>query len=142
MLNITLEDKMRLNLPIIEHLASAHNILIAGAGGGFDILQGLPLYFTLRDAGYTVYLANYTFSPFELIGHYSKIETLIPDRLLGTSGTVSRSLPYFPEGYLAHWFKEVYGEEITIWMFSKTGAAGLRECYQTLIDCLHIDAIV
>jgi hypothetical protein len=39
-------------------------ILIAGCGGGFDVFGGLPLYFSLKEAGKTVYLANYTFSGF------------------------------------------------------------------------------
>jgi hypothetical protein len=33
-----------------------------GAGGGFDVFCGLPLYFTLRAAGHPVWLANLTFS--------------------------------------------------------------------------------
>jgi hypothetical protein len=53
---------MDLNLPILHLLQDKKNILIAGAGGGFDIFAGLPLYFTLRNMGKTVHLANYSFS--------------------------------------------------------------------------------
>lgn len=51
-----------LNLPILDHLADSHSILITGIGGGFDLFCGLPLYFHLRERGYEVHLANYSFS--------------------------------------------------------------------------------
>jgi len=34
---------MKLNLPILDKLDGCERILIAGAGGGFDIFAGLPL---------------------------------------------------------------------------------------------------
>ena len=37
-----------LRLPFFDELELAENILIAGAGGGYDIFCGLPLYFGLR----------------------------------------------------------------------------------------------
>jgi hypothetical protein len=43
-------------------LEPAETILLAGAGGGFDIFCGLPLYFGLQAAGKKVYLANLSFS--------------------------------------------------------------------------------
>ena len=57
---------MRLNLPIFDQLESAKSILIAGAGGGFDVFAGLPIYFALRDMGKTVHLANFSFTPADL----------------------------------------------------------------------------
>ncbi|MCC2667530.1 MAG: hypothetical protein K0Q72_1, partial [Armatimonadetes bacterium] len=36
-----------LTLPIFAELESSRRVLIAGAGGGFDIFCGLPLYFGL-----------------------------------------------------------------------------------------------
>jgi hypothetical protein len=40
-----------LELPFFAELKNARNILLAGAGGGFDIFSGLPLYFGLKNAG-------------------------------------------------------------------------------------------
>jgi hypothetical protein len=37
------------------------NILIAGAGGGFDFLCGLPLAVALSSEGHNVFFSNYTF---------------------------------------------------------------------------------
>ena len=45
-----------------KKLEKAQNILIAGAGGGFDIYSGLPLYFNLRAQGKRVHLANFSFT--------------------------------------------------------------------------------
>ena len=38
-------------LPIFRRLAEAKRIVIAGAGGGFDVMSGLPLAFALRRMG-------------------------------------------------------------------------------------------
>ena len=38
-------------LPFFTELRPARRVLVAGAGGGFDVFSGLPLYFNLRAAG-------------------------------------------------------------------------------------------
>jgi len=48
--------------PFTAKLEDAQRILIAGAGGGFDIFCGLPLYFALTAQGKEVYLANLSFT--------------------------------------------------------------------------------
>ena len=73
---------MQLNLPSWEALEDRQNILIAGAGGGFDVFSGLPIYFTLKDTGKTAHLANLSFSDFDLTGIVSKTETIIEDVLV------------------------------------------------------------
>jgi len=47
---------------IFNLLAPARKVLVAGCGGGYDILSGLPLYFALRRQGKSVYLANLSFT--------------------------------------------------------------------------------
>ncbi|MFG2039584.1 hypothetical protein [Dactylosporangium sp. NPDC048998] len=39
--------------PLFAALRGKRNVLIAGAGGGFDVYAGLPLAFTLRADGVT-----------------------------------------------------------------------------------------
>src|SRR5207247_5346603 len=51
-----------LKLPLYAAIEESQNILLAGAGGGFDIFCGLPLYFGLRSGGKQVHLANLSFS--------------------------------------------------------------------------------
>lgn len=133
---------MQLNLPIAYKLASCQNILIAGTGGGFDILIGLPLYFALRQQGKNVHLANYTGCDLDVVQVASKSTILLDDIVIGTSGPVNYRVSYFPEGYLAEWMVKEYQEEITIWMLAKVGAAPLTQGYQVLTDHLNIDALL
>ena len=135
-------NKMMLNLPILDHLSGSKNILIAGAGGGFDGFAGLPLYFTLREHGKKVHLANYSFTDLGLAGEVSDIEILQKDVAIGVSGPVRFPLPYFPEGYLAQWFAEEQGETVTVWMFGSTGVFPLKQAYAKLVEHLGIDALI
>lgn len=133
---------MRLNLPILDQLENSRSILIAGAGGGFDVFAGLPIYFTLRQMGKTAHLANYSFSEFKLAQHISRPEVLIEDFLLGARGSVKMPFAYYPEGFLAQWFAETRGEEVPVWMFAKYGVKPLVMCYTKLVETLNIDAII
>jgi hypothetical protein len=133
---------MQLNLPIMEALGDAQSILIAGVGGGFDVFAGLPLYFTLRDAGKTVHLANYSFNDLGLTSHLLETETLITDLLIGVRGRVNVRIPHSAEGYLAEWFAYIRGETTPIWMFANVGAAPLTIAYQTLQKHLGFDALI
>jgi hypothetical protein len=132
---------MRLNLPIYDVLAECENILIAGAGGGFDVFAGLPIYFALRDEGKQVHLANYSFSNFDLASMFAELLVLLPDRVVGALPPLRTGLP-FAEGYLSQWFRDAHGEEVPVWMFAQTGVAPLIEGYTALADYLKIDAII
>lgn len=125
---------MQLNLPILDALADSKNILVAGCGGGFDVFCGLPIYFTLRDMGKNVHLANYSFSSLEIARHYCNTISLDEDFLEGATANIPNDLQlgYYPEGYLSKWFSEVEDEDIPIWMFAKVGAAHLRKLYEQL----------
>jgi hypothetical protein len=133
---------MQLNLPILHLLENRQNILIAGAGGGFDVFCGLPLYFTLRAAGKNVHLANYSFSPVALVQQINPVIPLEPPFLLGALPQIRVPLPYYPEGFLARWFKEARGEDVPIWMFAKVGPKLLHTLYERLIAHLQIDALI
>lgn len=133
---------MQLNLPILDQVAGSNRILIVGAGGGFDIFAGLPLYFTLRQMGKTVHLANYTHCEIDLIKLFCAMETLLPGQLVGVRSPVRSIVPYFPEGYLSQWFQDVRGEAVPVWMLARTGARPLMEGYGKLADHLGIDALI
>jgi hypothetical protein len=129
---------MRLNLPILEHVAECKNILIAGMGGGFDVFCGLPIYFELQDAGYQVHLANFSFADIQSLKHGIRLS----DTLVGVSADHEKTYVYFPEYHLVHWFKQERKQDVTIWCFHKTGAKPLADNYRLLIDKLNIDCIV
>ncbi|MDF1663518.1 MAG: hypothetical protein P1V97_17235 [Planctomycetota bacterium] len=48
--------------PLFGALGDSKRILLAGAGGGFDLYSALPLFFALKDLGRSVFLANSSFS--------------------------------------------------------------------------------
>jgi hypothetical protein len=131
-----------LNLPVQHMLDDCENILIAGAGGGFDVFVGLPLYFHLLDQGKSVHLANYSFMDLGIAKLISRCEALIPDLLIATYGDLKRPTPYYPEGYLAQGFQELEGEVVPVWMIEKTGVPRVRQAYEKLVEHLSIDAII
>jgi len=134
---------MRLNLPILERLENCQNILIAGIGGGFDVFIGLPIYFTLRNLGKTVHLANYTFANFKRLPHVAESEVLIPDRLVAVSGLKeSRWAVFCAEGGLAQWLKTQDNTTHSIWLLPNEGGVAITEAYQMLIERLSPDALI
>lgn len=138
-----MSDTPSLNLPILHLLEDVDHILLAGAGGGFDFLAGMPIYYTLQALGKTVHIANYSFTDHLMAKHASEtVEILIPEHLLGVSGKTKLALPYFPEGYMAQWFQEQPGEDVTIWLIERAGMPMVKQCYLTLIEKLEIEAII
>ena len=126
------------NIPLFEELKDSENILIAGAGGGFDIFCGLPLYFSLKAQGKKVYLANYSFTHL----HKTTSEQIFPYCFHVKAANKDLSgLNYFPEKYLAQWFL-LQGEKVDIYAFDRTGVAHIKKAYKYLIKELKLDAIV
>jgi hypothetical protein len=127
-----------LRQPFFAALDGAQRILIAGAGGGFDVFCGLPLYFALRDAGRKVFLANLSFSPLHDVGG----AWVAPALLAVTADTLGPGVTgYFPEGHLTRWFR-TQGEEVPIFCFEQTGVQPLTAAYRALHDLLGFDAVV
>lgn len=128
-----------LKLPFFNELENASRILIAGAGGGFDIFSGLPLYFALKAAGKQVYLANLSFS-YLPPPHITAEPRLSPTLLKVTADTPVEST-YFPEYHLAQWFRS-QGQETPIYCFERTGVKPLLAAYQTLVAQLSLDTVL
>jgi hypothetical protein len=129
---------MQLNLPMLDQLLACKNFLIAGAGGGFDIFCGLPIYFELRRLGQRVHLANYSFSDLSS----AQDSYALNEGLIAMTASQKTRREYFPEFYLSEWFKEQRGEDVTIWCFAKTGVRPLLDSYMALIEYLEIDGIL
>lgn len=124
------------DLPLFAALADSQRILIAGAGGGFDVFGGLPLALALRERGAEVVLANLSF----VSSGFSLDAWLAPDVAAVTPAS-GGSAEYFPERTLARWLDKV-GEPSTVYAFQRTGVEPLREAYRALIAHHEIDAIV
>lgn len=124
-------------LPFVERLESSERILLAGAGGGFDIFCGLPLYFALRKAWKEVHFASLSFSSLSA----TKAERLSPILFKVDADTI-HSNDYFPEAFLSAWFRESEKVEVPIFCFEQSGVQPLAAAYQTLVERLNLDAIV
>jgi hypothetical protein len=124
-----------LTLPFFDVLDRAERVLLAGAGGGFDIFSGLPLYFALRKAGKQVFLANLSFSALPPGGER------LAQALLTVTADTPRPYDYFPEQFLAEWFRQA-GQEVSIHCFERTGVQPLIAGYRALAGHLSIDTVI
>jgi hypothetical protein len=125
-----------LRLPFFAELESAQNVLVAGAGGGYDIFSGLPLYFGLRAAGKTVHLANLSFSHLE-----AATGRRLAQGVLEVTADAQGTAAYFPEFFLSGWFRQ-QGEEVPVYAFERTGYKPLVEGYRALVDHLQTDTVI
>ena len=126
---------------LFDLLAPADHVLIAGCGGGYDILSGLPLYFSLRAQGKRVTLANLSFTNLSSTGAkefcrgcYAVTSSLKPKNAQDS---------YFPELYLARWLKEKEGGEKVIYAFARDiGVRPLSNAYRKLVSHHRIQAVL
>jgi len=128
-----------LELPFFKELEKSKNILLAGAGGGFDIFSGLPLYFGLEAAGKRIHLANLSFS--FLPPHQVTKEDRLSPSLLKVTADTPLLTDYFPERFLSQWFRE-QGKETPVYCFERTGVKPLLASYKALVEHLGVDTII
>ena len=123
--------------PFFQATSASQNILLAGAGGGFDIVSGLPLYFFFRSLGKNVVLANLSFSAL----NFSNSKEVC-------SGTYrvdddSQELPYFPEKFILDWLRAERGEQASMYAFSdQMGVRPLAAAYAEIIKIHQIDTVI
>jgi hypothetical protein len=122
--------------PLLSRLRRHDRILIAGAGGGFDVYAGLPLAVALRSAGKQVFLANLTFT---YLGE-TDVQYLAPHVASVTPATTGADR-YFPERRLAEWLAD-REQPSTIYALEKVGVRPLRAAYTRLVEELAVQAIV
>ncbi len=127
-----------LEQPFFTRLKKSERILIAGAGGGFDLFCGLPLYFALQEQGKEVVLANLSFTQLKAFDG----EFVTPTMMKVLPSTDGREGIYFPEWYLSRWFEESEKETVPIYAFEKTGVLPLVENYRKLVVEYDIDTII
>lgn len=122
--------------PGLHRLNDCDRILIAGAGGGFDLLSGLPLAFALAERGKTVFLANLTFTPVTRTTA-SQVGPGVFEVRADTTGSPA----YFPEKHLAVWLRD-HGYSDQVFLIRKGGTADLRAAYAWLATELNLDGLV
>jgi hypothetical protein len=118
-------------------LAPARRVLLAGAGGGFDVYAALPLAIALWDKGVEVHLANLSFTPLELL----PLDAWEAENVAKVTPSTGGPDEYFPERTLARWLA-ANDLPSTVYAFPKVGVRPLRAAYGYLVDTLEIDALV
>lgn len=125
-------------IPFFEELKESKTILLAGAGGGFDIFSGIPLYFNLKKQGKNVVLANFSFTWLD----DTTAEKVFPYTYkIKSSDSDLSGRNYFPEKYLKLWFG-LQGEDVDLYAFDRTGVVPLKDAYKYLIKKHDIDTVV
>ena len=126
---------------IFDLLSSSNRVLVAGCGGGYDILSGLPLFFALLKEGKKVFLANLSFTNLQ-----SKVEERYCEMCVKVTHTTKvKQSPdtYFPEYYLSRWFWEKHHEDVPVYTFwREIGVHQMKQAYEKICSENAIDAIV
>ncbi|MFG2008530.1 DUF1152 domain-containing protein [Micromonospora sp. NPDC048868] len=123
--------------PLFAALEPARTVLIAGAGGGFDVYAAIPLAVALRDAGRTVHLANLSFTRLELLD----LDAWAAQDVAAVTPDTAGPDEYFPERALARWLA-ANDQPSTVYAFPRVGVEPLRDAYRHLVDALGVDAVV
>ncbi|MFO1251127.1 MAG: DUF1152 domain-containing protein [Inhella sp.] len=122
--------------PFFQACSEAQTILIAGAGGGFDVVSGIPLYLYFRSQGKQVVLANLSFTALP----FADCEEVFPGTYRVTD--TAAELPYFPERYILEWLRE-RGEAPSVYALSnQLGVQPLRAAYAHLLERHQVDTLV
>jgi len=125
-------------IPFFQEIKDSQNILIAGAGGGFDIYSGIPLYLNLKKQGKNVVLANFSFTWL----NETTSECVYPFCYQVRSRDIDQSGRfYFPEKFLKLWFG-LQGENPPLYAFERTGVNPLRDAYKFIIKKHDIDTVI
>lgn len=125
-----------MQIPFFKQIEGAQNILIAGAGGGFDIFCGLPLFFWLKEAGKQVHLANLSFTELS----FCEGDRPVPS-LLKVFGYTTGPSNYFPEVHLSYWLSKKHGPT-PVYAIERTGAHGVADAYRWMNENLKPDTII
>lgn len=123
--------------PFLGRLKEHKSILLVGAGGGFDVFSGLPLFFALKAAGFNVHLANLSFS----FRHGEITGNMFGKNVVEVTARSRGNDYYFPEGYLAQWLSRKRLEQ-PVYCIRLSGLNDLVQSYRDLQDHLNFDMMV
>lgn len=134
-----------LNLPdsLLTELQESDKILLVGAGGAFDVLATLPMYYSLvNQYDVDLHISNYSFTHFSSLPELNKTVIFEP-KIQGATSAMLAATDMFPEGYLSVYFKEGFQKEQTIWMFDRQQTIkSLSDAYSRFIKHLGIDTVI
>lgn len=126
------------SIRIFELLSSAKHVLVAGIGGGYDFMSGLPIVFYLMEQGKNVYLANLSFSGTA----FGPDSTKVTPHCIQVTPDSPATSNYFPEKYYTEWHERQFGSSVRMYAFPLVGAKLLAAAYEYIAEKHKIDAIV
>jgi len=125
--------------PMDSMFDDATHVLLAGCGGGYDVVGAVPLLVELF--GRTrVSLASLSFTSLPKLDGAERVEGL--ENLYRVPAAAAVETTYCPEAWLARWVDENLGPGVTMWAFEKTGVRPLAHAYRYLIEREGVDAVV
>jgi hypothetical protein len=130
-------NRVALMTPVLfQRLALARRVLVAGAGGGFDVFAGLPIALSLLQQGKEVAFGNLTFT---YLGG-TTARWLAPNVATITPECEGEDR-YFPERTLAR-FLASRAITAPVYAFEKVGVRPLGAAYAAVCHHFSPDAIV
>jgi hypothetical protein len=125
--------------PVVEVLSRSKSVLLAGCGGGYDVLGAVPIALELFRAGKNVSLASLSFTRLDSVpGH----EAAAVPFLYRTLKSAATREAYCPEAWLSSWLTESFGQDVPVWCFDNVGPKALRRAYEHLVHEREIDTVV
>lgn len=126
--------------PIAARLSDHARVLLAGCGGGYDIMGAVPLVHELRERGVEVHLASLSFTYLDGLAG-ARRDPELPNLHEVDAGAAEQG-KYCPEAWLAEFLDRRYGPGHRVHCFEKTGVVPLAAGYRALVERLQLDAIV
>ncbi len=121
---------------ILDRLAPGSRVLVAGMGGGYDVVCGLPLFLALERLGCSAHLASFSSTPL------NDIENAVRHTETLWEITAQSARPsYFPEGWLARWLAG-RGQDASVWCFGASGVGPYHQSYTYLAAHLALDTVI
>lgn len=127
-----------LGQPVDALLARPRRVLVVGAGGGFDVLCGLPLALHLAARGHGVVLANLTFTQGSVL---AGTEEIAPGVFAVGPAPASPAV-YFPERHLVDWYRDRGREVPPCYAVRNDGFPSVAAAYRTLVARHAIDLLL
>lgn len=120
----------------LKQLQPCRRVLLVGAGGGYDIFCGLPIYHHLKAQGKDVFLASLAFAaPDPSWG------TVLQEGLVELRAPQQRPPKIGAETCLALWFASRQDDQ-SVYCFGADGAQSILAHYRFLKEHLRLDALV
>lgn len=106
----------------ITDIAPGSRVLIAGCGGGYDIVAaGFPIGRALEQRGHHVVYSSYTFSRLRRIEGCDKLA----DSFVRIDRSSTLADTYFPEKHLCEWYHANTGEDRSVYLYAGQGVKPL-----------------